>query len=38
MKQSPSWDANRFSASQKIPNISWKPKVQYGKTVKLDVV
>ena len=29
MKQSPSWEANRFSASQQIPRILWKPKVQY---------
>ena len=29
MEQSPSWEANRFSASQEIPNISWKPKVHY---------
>jgi hypothetical protein len=27
MKQSPSWEANRFSASQKIPRILWNPKV-----------
>jgi len=25
MKQSPSWEANRFSASQEIPRILWKP-------------
>jgi len=29
MKQSSSWEANRFSASQEIPRILWKPKVQY---------
>jgi hypothetical protein len=28
-KQSPSWEANRFSASQEIPSISWSPKVRY---------
>ena len=26
MEQSPSWEANRFSASQEIPQILWKPK------------
>ena len=29
MEQSPSWEANRFSASQVIPRILWKPKVHY---------
>jgi len=29
MKQSPSWEANRFSASQKIPSILRNPKVHY---------
>ena len=29
MVQSPSWEANRFSASQEIPHISYKPKVHY---------
>jgi len=29
MKQSPSWEANRFSASQEIPRILWKAKVHY---------
>jgi len=27
MKQSPSWESNRFSASQEIPRILWNPKV-----------
>ena len=29
MGQGPSWEANRFSASQEIPHILWKPKVHY---------
>ena len=29
MDQSPSWEANRFSASQKIPRILCNPKVHY---------
>ena len=29
MEQSSIWEANRFSASQKIPRILWKPKVHY---------
>jgi len=29
MDQSPSWEANSFSASQEIPRILWNPKVQY---------
>ena len=29
MEQSPSWETNRFSASQDIPRISWNPNVHY---------
>jgi hypothetical protein len=29
MEQSPSWEANRFSASQEIPRILWNSKVHY---------
>jgi len=29
MEQSPSWETNRFSASQEIPCILWNPKVHY---------
>ena len=29
MVQSPSWEANWFAASQKIPRISRNPKVHY---------
>jgi hypothetical protein len=29
MEQSPSLEANRFSASQEIPSILWNPKVRY---------
>jgi hypothetical protein len=29
MEQSPSWEANRFAASQEITRILWNPKVHY---------
>jgi hypothetical protein len=29
MEQSPSWEANRSSASQEIPRGLWNPKVHY---------
>jgi hypothetical protein len=29
MEQSPSWEANRSSASQEIPRILWNPKIHY---------
>jgi len=29
MEQSPSWEANLFSASQEIPRILWNPKIYY---------
>ena len=29
MKHRPSWEANRFSASQEIPRVLWDPKVHY---------
>jgi hypothetical protein len=29
MEPSPSWEANRFSASQEIPHIFWNMKVHY---------
>jgi len=38
MEQSPSWEANRFSASQEIPRILWNSKVHYrsNKNTQLD--
>jgi hypothetical protein len=29
MEQSPSWEANRLSASQEISRVLWNPKVHY---------
>jgi len=29
MEQSPSWEADRFSASQEIPRSLWNPKFHY---------
>jgi hypothetical protein len=29
MEQSPSWEANNYSASQEIPGLLWNPKVHY---------
>jgi hypothetical protein len=29
MEQSPSWEANRFAASQEIPSILWNPKFHH---------
>ena len=29
MEQNPSWETNRFSASQEIPCIFWNPKIHY---------
>jgi len=29
MEQSPSWEANRFSAYQEIPRILWNHKIHY---------
>ena len=32
IQHSPSWEANRFSASQEIPHTLWNPKVHYRNT------
>ena len=29
MKQSPSWEVNRFSAIQEMPRILWNPMIHY---------
>jgi hypothetical protein len=29
MQQGPSWESNRFLASQEIPRIVWNPKAHY---------
>jgi hypothetical protein len=29
MQQSPSWEDNRFAASQEIPRLLWNPKVPH---------
>jgi hypothetical protein len=29
MQQGPSWEANRFAASQEIPRVLWNPKVHH---------
>jgi hypothetical protein len=29
MEQSPSWEANRFSAIQEIPRVLWNPYIHY---------
>ena len=37
MEQSPSWEANWFSASQEISHILWNPKVHYHIYKSLDI-
>ena len=29
MVQGPSWEANRFAATQEIPRVLWNPKLHY---------
>ena len=38
MEQSPSWEANPFSASQEIPRIIWNPKVYYAFTSPVPIL
>jgi hypothetical protein len=38
MEQSPSWEANRFSASQEIPHVLWNPEGSLPHTSVRDTV